>query len=89
MTSKRTQTDPAAALIAQVQRPAKDELPADAIAALRKLVEYNDTRAATGPGRVTQRAAIDMLRKFGWVGGISAFDGLCRRVLGRRSWGLK
>ena len=81
--------DPAANLIAKVARGTQleDASPA-ALAALRQLCAHNDVTSAPTK-RVGSQAAIDMLREhYEWRGAsISALNSLCRRALGRRSWG--
>jgi hypothetical protein len=82
-------SDPAAALIAAVERGTAKPLPSvEALAALQKLIAHNDSASAQVT-RVGSAAAIDMLRThYGWSGSsIGALNGLCRRAFGRASWG--
>lgn len=80
--------DPSAALIAQARNTVPNVSQA-ALTALRKLTEYNDSVNASGHGRVSADAAIHMLRtEFNWPGRArGALDSLCRRQLGRKSYG--
>ncbi len=78
----------AAALIASVRNGTTTEAPSPAaLAELREVIAYNDTERAPTK-RVGSAAAIAMLQAHGWPGGSrSALDSLCRKVLGRASWG--
>lgn len=81
--------DPAAALIASVSRgTTRDDPPAEAIAQLRRLCEHNDSQTANVK-KVGSQAAVEMLQAhYAWKGSSkSALDSLCRRALGRKSWG--
>jgi hypothetical protein len=84
-----TANDPASVLIATVSAGTTKADPSpEGLAALRKLVAHNDSQDAPTK-KVGFTAAIAMLQKhYGWKGSsISALNSLCRRVLGRKSWG--
>jgi len=60
---------------------------AAALAELRKICTYNDLERAPTK-RVGQDEAIKLLRSYGWEGSSrTALHSLCRRSLGRKSWG--
>jgi hypothetical protein len=87
--ARSVKVDPAAALIAKASRgTAKDEPPAEAVAALRKLCAHNDTQTSNVK-KVGSGAAIEMLHThYGWKGvSLSSLNSVCRRILGRKSWG--
>ena len=80
---------PADALIAKVASGTmRAQPPPEALAALRKILTHNDATSAPNK-RVGSQAAIDMLQEhYGWQGAsISSLNTLCRRALGRKSWG--
>jgi hypothetical protein len=84
-----SKTDPVAALIdAASVGTTKDAPSAEALDALRRILAHNDAQTANVK-RVGSGAAIEMLQThFQWKGGSkSALDSLCRRALGRNSWG--
>lgn len=80
----------AASLIAQVEaRGPTSTIPAPsaaALAELRAVIEHND--ASPRSVRVPADRAIELLRALGW-GGKSrvAFEAVCKRHFGRRSYG--
>lgn len=83
--------DPAAALIATVSAgTTKADPTPEGLDALRKVIAHNDSQDAPTK-KVGVNAAIDMLNThYGWKGkSISSLNSLCRRVLGRKSWGTK
>lgn len=98
MAVKRKSAEPAASLppsaaemlIASVQQAKSNGPPdpsSDALAELRKLVEYNDSCASFSK-RVSYAQAIDLLREHGWTGSTRyALNHVCARLLGRTSFG--
>jgi hypothetical protein len=62
--------------------------PEAALAELREVLAYNDT--VPFRARVSAEDAIDMLAKHGWTCTTrSGLDSMCRRVLGRKTYGTK
>lgn len=80
---------PAAALIAAAkQRQFTAAPPEAALADLREIIAYNDTVPLRA--RVSADDAINMLGKHGWTcRSRQGLDSLCRRVLGRKTYGTK
>lgn len=81
--------DPAEALIETIRYGVAKALPSpEALTALRRLIEHNDSESAPTK-KVGAHAAIALLQKhYAWKGAsISALNSLCRRAFGRKSWG--
>jgi hypothetical protein len=87
--AKPAKVSAAAALIEAAKRKQTAPTPPpEAMHALRELVAYNDTTGAGG--RVPAVAAIEMLRECGWpCSSRTGLDSLCKRELGRKSYGTK
>ena len=80
---------PADALIARVAgNGASKALPNEhALAELRKVIAHNDS-VPGNHGRVRAEDACELLSALGWAGASrTALNTLCRKVLGRRSYG--
>ena len=90
MRAKKPSTPPAAAkLIAAAKaRQFTAAPPEAALAELREVLAYNDT--VPFRARVSADDAIDMLGKHGWpCKSRTALDTMCRRAMGRKSYGTK
>lgn len=82
-----TAPDPVQALIDKAARGTTKSAPPEVIDAVRRFVEHNDANSAPTK-KVGADVAITVLQGLGWVGqSKSALDSLCRRALGRKSWG--
>lgn len=87
----RTSADPVAALIDSARVGTTKALPPpEALDALRRICAYNDSE--TSPTKkVSMSSAVELLQtNYAWTGtSRSSLDSLCRRALGRKSWGSK
>lgn len=82
-------TTPAAKLIAAARAKVAALPSAEGIEALRQLCTHNDSISRSGPGRVSADEAITMLRShYSWSSNSrTALNTVCRKALGRRSYG--
>ena len=91
--TKLPNRDAADELIAAAKQKIRDRseppLSAEAVKAVAKILEWNDSLGIHGRGRVNLERVVAMLRReFNWQGGRDALERVCHTQLGRQTWKL-